>query len=967
MIKRIYCFLFAFVMLAVSCNFQTYAAAEPTPKYSYAVKVVTGLGLADGSGEGFDWSKNITRGEICDIVYKILRYSDYDDVSGQWHSNFYGDKDANNQLITDMTDNSVYSDVLSDNTYYSAIRYLSDTGIVRGFDDGTFRPDAEIKSIELGKIIVRMLGYETIANKLGSGDDGYKQILKTLEIMSDTNGTMSREETAQVIYNMLVTEKAWNTDFMSFELKNDAKTAMEKYLGISYTKGVMTDNGYVSFAGGSAVGKDNVIIGGMRLNKTAKVKNIHKYLGHELEVFYGAEDSQTPQEIKLVFESGRDTCEVIYGRDVKEFKSETLYYSVGNKNKNVKIDSGTTVIRNNELITTYTESLFTSKSSVINVITASDKKKIVIINDYESIVVADKTETSLYNKIRYTGETNVIDVDESKKDILVFAADGKESSLDAIKTDSVLDILTGGELTEIYISDKSEYDFIVKAIDGTGDDVSFSNGETEINVYSKMYEKATNRPEINMGVSYHVLMNKSGEIVWWTPNDTEKLNFVFMYRGFVDESGDGISIKCLNSGNEWKNLKLAEKVTFSDNTGAEKRYSAVELYKATLSNYSGFLRYKKDKDENVTYIEIPITDKSSEADNKLRFLANTGIEDPNRGLVGTVWRTASGNIGPDVIVGSSSTVLTINPQVTGTEAYKFQKNVFVDYEYYILDAFTTKKDANFAEYVSLISEKNTAGLKNTKKDVAVVKDIKEVYDEDEDEILTQLTLYDMAENKAGQEKTLSLSSNDNVLSNIKNMLIFATPSEDTKRYTLGIGDVIRYATDAYDKITEIQLVWDADKKNTISPNARKGGIPGVIDYFSSAENGKTNPLGFVGMSEGKYVLNPNQIADLNYRVFDGYAVRVVDDVLTVTTQELSINPYDKLESDDRFVTESYSLNNARLFNAMTISSNGKVTSCRQATVSDIKPETVYGTDCSSILIIGANGGVARILIINYEE
>ena len=167
--------------------------------------------------------------------------------------------------------------------------------------------------------------------------------------------------------------------------------------------------------------------------------------------------------------------------------------------------------------------------------------------------------------------------------------------------------------------------------------------------------------------------------------------------------------------------------------------------------------------------------------------------------------------------------------------------------------------------------------------------------------------------------------------------------------------------------TEIQLVWDADKKNTISPNARKGGIPGVIDYFSSAENGKTNPLGFVGMSEGKYVLNPNQIADLNYRVFDGYAVRVVDDVLTVTTQELSINPYDKLESDDRFVTESYSLNNARLFNVMTISSNGKVTSCRQATVSDIKPETVYGTDCSSILIIGANGGVARILIINYEE
>jgi hypothetical protein len=52
------------------------------------------------------------------------------------------------------TGDTVFNDVSSDSPYFEALTYLKANGIVKGYDDGTFKPDNTINRAELMKIIV---------------------------------------------------------------------------------------------------------------------------------------------------------------------------------------------------------------------------------------------------------------------------------------------------------------------------------------------------------------------------------------------------------------------------------------------------------------------------------------------------------------------------------------------------------------------------------------------------------------------------------------------------------------------------------------------------------------------------------------------------------------------------------------------------------------------------------------------
>lgn len=49
---------------------------------------------------------------------------------------------------------AAFSDVTASNIYYEAISYAEDLGIVQGYKDGTFLPDASINRVEFTKVII---------------------------------------------------------------------------------------------------------------------------------------------------------------------------------------------------------------------------------------------------------------------------------------------------------------------------------------------------------------------------------------------------------------------------------------------------------------------------------------------------------------------------------------------------------------------------------------------------------------------------------------------------------------------------------------------------------------------------------------------------------------------------------------------------------------------------------------------
>ena len=54
-------------------------------------------------------------------------------------------------LVLSGTDVSAYSDLQSGDNFSEAVNFYSDSGILKGYDDGTFRPDQDINRAEFLK------------------------------------------------------------------------------------------------------------------------------------------------------------------------------------------------------------------------------------------------------------------------------------------------------------------------------------------------------------------------------------------------------------------------------------------------------------------------------------------------------------------------------------------------------------------------------------------------------------------------------------------------------------------------------------------------------------------------------------------------------------------------------------------------------------------------------------------------
>ena len=105
---------------------------EPA-EYKDARELLTALSLTES--EDKEYSKDMTRGEFCDLVARLTTMNTLEP------SSYY------------------YGDVLRTHKYAKAIYGLSEYGIVSGNDSGNFLPDNAVTANQAAAIIVRALGY----------------------------------------------------------------------------------------------------------------------------------------------------------------------------------------------------------------------------------------------------------------------------------------------------------------------------------------------------------------------------------------------------------------------------------------------------------------------------------------------------------------------------------------------------------------------------------------------------------------------------------------------------------------------------------------------------------------------------------------------------------------------------------------------------------------------------------------
>lgn len=132
-----------------------------------------------------------------------------------------------------------FDDVKADNVYSGYIKSLADKKILNGVGDNLYNPKGDIKTEQISKVFVSLLGYDTLAQNSGGYPNGYLAVASELGLFKGVKGNLScvtLSDLAVMIENLLKTPVAGETYIKSGdELKvavyqdRDNLTFAEKY------------------------------------------------------------------------------------------------------------------------------------------------------------------------------------------------------------------------------------------------------------------------------------------------------------------------------------------------------------------------------------------------------------------------------------------------------------------------------------------------------------------------------------------------------------------------------------------------------------------------------------------------------------------------------------------------------------------------------------------------------------------
>ena len=202
---------------------------EADIKAKDAVNMLTALGVIEGDPDGsFRPDATVTRAEMAKMIF-VVRNNSIDDSA---YAN-------NSSKMTDI------------NSHWAKgyIKFCESQGIIAGYGDNTFKPDATVTGVEAAKMLLVLAGYD--ADKAGLvGHDWSTNTLRyagSAGILDDVNSGLEqglpRQYAAQMIYNTLDTNRVkWSTDSDSFDdvLNGGIKeTVGYAYMGLTKSVGTL--------------------------------------------------------------------------------------------------------------------------------------------------------------------------------------------------------------------------------------------------------------------------------------------------------------------------------------------------------------------------------------------------------------------------------------------------------------------------------------------------------------------------------------------------------------------------------------------------------------------------------------------------------------------------------------------------------------------------------------------------------
>jgi len=930
-----------------------------------AINVLSSLGIIKGYEDGqFKPDKEVTRAELTSLLMRLQNLS----LTG-----------------VEVADTG-YTDVASTHWAVYDIRTASSMGIIKGFGDGTFGPEASVTFEQAVKMVVAMLGYESQAIVKGGWPHGYVSQGRELGLLKKAEMTQTapapRKIIAQILYNALevdlMQETASSTpEKPSYEILKD-KNVMTEYMKIEKIEGIVSANPYSTLTSDESTILDDEIqieYGSTTENyKIGAYKSAFDLLGLNVVAYVKYDDNHVNKEIKHIMTKGAVKEVVLSAKDVDNFtksKVEVENEETG-KVTTYKVDaSAMKILYNGKYIDTdyaYDNDLVTPKIGTITLVDSGSGYNLVKIESYNNYVVksVDTSEYKIYVDTDLSGGVTYVDVpvNDTFDYNVAIKKDDKAIDLSSVKKGNIISVKqnVSGEQKGIM-----NIEILVSDVKKSGK-ITETDGENVYVIGTSSYgiSPSLDDTEIKSKIVYNAsgtfYIDVFGDIAYAEFAAAETYNYGYVLRAAAQNiQGEYLgAVKIFDyKSKSFKTFYFADKIEIDG-----KRYTDHDKVVGILEDTAKLLE-NRDKNENNEKGAQPIkyllnnsgkitqinTVNNDNSDDNL-FVVSKYDSDAKYTSTNRTFSTTEGN----VTIDTKTIVFSVPNDRSEESKYSIKTySYFINSGVYDIEVVETTSSGTAA--VIVLYESNQDEDVHYKSPMFVVSEIKDVYEDDENK--TKIIGYVL---NTGAEKEYYVE-NRSYLEGI------GANSADVEK-----GDIIRFGLNTDGEVNEnVYLYLDASE-------AAAGNHPDTIASYSKAKvaNKENYPIRKVSMYSNISDSYFSTELDITSNLYNRYAFIYGTPLKTVTEDTNTMLFTDLVNGEDGFngseTTQSVSLiipdnvvfyvyNNAESDSNMLKVVPSSSSDDRTSSILNIKTYDIATTDCDNVYIYAIEGSLKVVYVI----
>ena len=606
------------------------------------------------------------------------------------------------------------------------------------------------------------------------------------------------------------------------------------------------------------------------------------------------------------------------------------YFDESEKKQYVDISTTPTIIFNGTKVENITkEEIKAFSNGTVTAVKSGSSKNYdtVVIEGFVSVYVKNviASEKLIVNGHESAGSTSAyatIDLKEenNKNREIIIVKDGKSATFDDIKTKTILDVAISENAIKIVISDKTAT-FVVsgKTVDELGESYIYdAEGNAYVIADELIKSKEIMVPDLGINVTAYI--NSFGEVAAVDTSVASLSELGLILEAHAD--GRGLAkinkVRVFTSTGAFIDYELDEKVAFTDDYDNYKKMDAEDVIEK-LADYKDMLAMFSLTEEGLISEIIMPTNKEVSDD---RANGRLGIFYESGGSV----RYYGSSFGGQAFTSKHSPkifYISSDPGVDERARYliKTPSVLSNDTESEGVVAYNTDPKSVQANYILINSNKFTTHSVETRTtEYVVVTGVKKTLSIDGDPA-TRISGYKLGAQN-GAQTAIEYESSTGAF---ENMISYVGNTTNNTIYEVQPGDILNIY-EANGNVEFACLIFRYNINYAKNPRYMGGALAGqengLFDStgkgnpFNATSGGKTLTVnGFTIKANAASGTDADKITS-SFKVFDGFAVRIADGVVTLTNQDLS-DPNATFARDGHVILSYSQPTNVTVINAYT--------------------------------------------------